>query len=162
MKHWFRPAGRPSFVSRDKRRQKRLPLHPALRFASGFLTPSLFQGHAPKGHPCLGGPGHRPLAASMPLKPPRPARLHNDSVRPPERGVGVPMDLQARVMRRAAYTIRQVVAEQRLIYRLICGNSTAAPALIGLWISRLSRVLELLLANAWLRGGRERSLRTSE
>ena len=78
--HWFRPAGRVTFVSRDKSNQKRLPLHPALRFAPGPFAPSPFQGHAAKGHPWP----IAALAASMPLNP-----FHGDSTHPPEGAVGV-------------------------------------------------------------------------
>jgi len=77
LKHWFRPAGRVTFVSRDKSNQKRLPLHPALRFAPGSFAPSLFQGHAAKGHPWP----IAALAASMPLNP-----FHDDSTHPPDKG----------------------------------------------------------------------------
>jgi len=61
----FRPAGRVTFVSRDKSNQKRLPRHPALRFAPGSFAPSPFQRHAAKGHPWP----IAALAASMPLNP---------------------------------------------------------------------------------------------
>ena len=62
---------------------------------STSLTPSLFQGHAAKGHPwpiAALGFGilrrstsyiHVVVAAFMPLNP-----LHNDSVRPPEGAIG--------------------------------------------------------------------------
>ena len=76
----FRPAGRVTFVSRDKSNQKRLPRHPALRFAPGSFAPSPFQGHAAKGHPWP----IAALAASMPLNP-----FHGDSTHPPEGAVGV-------------------------------------------------------------------------
>jgi len=76
----FRPAGRVTFVSRDKSNQKRLPLHPALRFAPGSLAPSPFQRHAAQGHPWP----IAALAASMPLNP-----FHGDSAHPPEGAVGV-------------------------------------------------------------------------
>jgi len=78
--YWFRPAGRVTFVSRDKSNQKRLPLHPALRFAPGSFAPSLLQRHAAKGHPWP----IAALAASMPLNP-----FHGDSTHPPEGAVGV-------------------------------------------------------------------------
>lgn len=76
----FRPAGRVTFVSRDKSNQKRLPRHPALRFAPGSFAPSPFQRHAAKGHPWP----IAALAASMPLNP-----FHGDSAHPPEGAVGV-------------------------------------------------------------------------
>jgi len=76
----FRPAGRVTFVSRDKSNQKRLPRHPALRFAPGSFAPSPFQGYAAKGHPWP----IAALAASMPLNP-----FHGDSTHPPEGAVGV-------------------------------------------------------------------------
>jgi len=76
----FRPAGRVTFVSRDKSNQKRLPRHPALRFAPGSFAPSPFQRHAAKGHPWP----IAAIAASMPLNP-----FHGDSAHPPEGAVGV-------------------------------------------------------------------------
>jgi hypothetical protein len=72
-------AGRVTFSSRGKSNQKRLPRHPALRFAPGSFAPSPFQGPGAKGHPWP----IAPLAASMPLNP-----FHDDSAHPPE-GAGV-------------------------------------------------------------------------
>ena len=79
LRQWFRPAGRVTFVSRDKSNQKRLPRHPALRFAPGSFAPSPFQGRAAKGHPWP----IASLAASMPLNP-----FHDDSAHPPEGAFG--------------------------------------------------------------------------
>ena len=49
--HLFRPAGRLTFASRGKSKQKRLPHHPALRCAPGSLAPVPLRRHAPMGHP---------------------------------------------------------------------------------------------------------------
>ena len=64
---------------RPRSNQEGLPLASGPT-SSGSLVPSLFQGHAAKGHrwPIAA------LAASMLLNP-----LHNDSVRPPEGAIGV-------------------------------------------------------------------------
>ncbi len=60
--HLFRPAGRLTFASRGKSKQKRLPHHPALRCAPGSLASVLLRGssrraiHGPSflaRHPCL-------------------------------------------------------------------------------------------------------------
>ena len=51
LKHQFRPAGRVTFVSRDKSNQNRLPHDPAQRCAPGPLPPVLLHRHAPKRHP---------------------------------------------------------------------------------------------------------------
>jgi len=72
---WFRPAGRVTFFSREKSNQKRLPLHPALRFAQDSFAKLPFQGHGAKGHPWP----IAPLAASMPLNP-----FHDNSAHPPD------------------------------------------------------------------------------
>jgi|GEM_PF-207928 len=73
----FRPAGRLTFFSREKSKQKRLPLHTALRCAQGSFASPLLQGPAYKGRPWP----FKPLAASMRLAP-----LRNGSTHPPERG----------------------------------------------------------------------------
>ena len=71
------PLGRVTFGNCPKSNQKVLPLHTALRCASGSGAPSLLQGPAAKGHPWP----IATLAASMPLY-----LLRNDYVQPPERG----------------------------------------------------------------------------
>ena len=75
----FRPAGRVPFGSCPKRNQKVLPLHPALRFATGSFSPPPLRGSPYKGHPWP----FTALAASMPLAP-----LHDGSVHPPEGAIG--------------------------------------------------------------------------
>ena len=79
LRQWFRPAGRVTFVSRDKSNQKRLPRHPALRFAPGSCAPPPLRGSAYKGRPWP----FKPFAASMRLTP-----LRNDSAHPPEGAFG--------------------------------------------------------------------------
>ena len=82
--------------------------HPGIRVSlrSTPLTPSLFQGHAPKGHPWPIGA----LAASMPLNP-----LRNDSVRPPEGGVWRRLNAPSAFVgaASAAIQVAQVVAKYR-------------------------------------------------
>ncbi len=73
----FRPAGRLTFFSREKSKQKRLPLHTALRCAQGSFAPSPLRRPSYKGHPWP----FTTLAASLRLAP-----LRNDSAHPPERG----------------------------------------------------------------------------
>lgn len=64
---------------RPRSNQEGLPLASGST-SSGSLAPSLFQGHAAKGHPWP----IAALSASMPLNP-----LHNDSTRPPDGAFGV-------------------------------------------------------------------------
>ena len=68
---------------RPRSNQEGLPLASGPT-SSGPLAPSLFQGHAAKGHPWP----IAALAASMPLNP-----LHNDSTRPPDGAFGVACEI---------------------------------------------------------------------
>ena len=76
----FALLGESLFPGAEKVTKNALPLHPALRFASGSFAPSLLQGSAYKGHPWPFKRGRlSPFAASVRLIP-----LRNDSAHPPD------------------------------------------------------------------------------
>src|SRR5574343_561442 len=70
------------FSLKCAKKSKQKKAHPIIRprLRRGSFAPSLFRGHAAKGHPWP----IAALAASMPLNP-----LHNDSTRPPDGAFGV-------------------------------------------------------------------------
>jgi len=102
----------------------RSPFGPAFGCYSASLrslAPSLFLGHAAKGHPWP----IAALAASMPLNP-----LHNDSTRPPDGAFGVVCEIGV-VMTDSSHALRgSLPATLRVAHRLsscsVCGLDAGA------------------------------------